>query len=572
MMSYSVDTLRHDVAHILAQAVKELFPDTKLAIGPTIVNGFYYDFYREIPFSTEDFGTIESRMHEIVDESIPFEKEIISKDDAISFFKRNNEQFKVELIQNLDGEISIYSQGSFKDLCRGPHGKSTKDVGHAFKLTKIAGAYWRGDPKREVLQRIYGTAWHTKKELDEHLFNMEEAAKRDHRKLGQELSLFHIQEEAKGGIFWHPKGYSLYRNLENWVREKIEDNGYVEVKTPQLLDQTFWEKSGHWEKFRSNMFVCQDDEDSLLALKPMNCPGHVQIFKQGIKSYRDLPLRMAEFGCCHRNEPSGSLHGLTRVRAMVQDDAHIFCTEDQIISETKSFCDLLKSMYNELGFKDINVKFADRPSIRAGDDSLWDKAENALKKASDEAGLSYEISKGEGAFYGPKLEFHLTDAIGRSWQCGTLQVDFVLPERLDATYIGEDGQKHRPVMLHRAILGSLERFLGILIEHYSGKFPIWLAPIQAVIAPITTEINDYANLVLSELKKAKLRAFVDNRNEKITYKVREHSLQKIPYILVVGKKEAADNTVSIRALGSDKNETMKLDEFINLLKPQGINT
>ena len=512
-----LEVIRHDAAHVFAQAVKELYPDTQITIGPAIENGFYYDIYPKFPLSLDDLPTIEQRMHEIVDRDIAITREEWNRDDAIPFFNNMGEKFKAEIIEGIpQGQvISLYRQGEFIDLCRGPHLPTTKRVGHAFKLMKLAGAYWRGDHRNVMLQRIYGTAWATEKQLEEYLHMLEEAEKRDHRKLGAELGLFHMQEEAPGSVFWHPKGWTVYRALENFVRRRMEKAGYVEVKTPQLVDLSLWEASGHWEKFGENMFTVENDEDKVLAIKPMNCPCHVQIFKQGLKSYRDLPLRMGEFGSCHRNEPSGSLHGIMRVRSFVQDDAHIFCTPDQIISETKSFCDLLKGIYQDLGFNEFKVKFSDRPEKRAGSDELWDKAEHALKEATTAAGIEFSLNPGEGAFYGPKLEFVLKDCIGREWQCGTLQVDYCLPERLDATYVGEDGQKHRPVMLHRAILGSLERFIGVLIEHYAGKFPLWLAPVQVVVASVTTQANDYAKTIQQQLLDKGIRAELDIRNEKI---------------------------------------------------------
>lgn len=559
-----LEVIRHDAAHLFAQAIKELYPDTQITIGPAIENGFYYDIYPKTPLSIDDLPAIEKRMHDIVDQDIAIVREEWNRDDAIPFFKKMGEQFKAEIIESIpQGEvISLYRQGEFIDLCRGPHLPTTKRVGHAFKLMKLAGAYWRGDHRNVMLQRIYGTAWATQQQLDEYLHMLEEAEKRDHRKIGAELGLFHLQEEATGSVFWHPKGWTIYRTLENFVRQRIEKAGYVEVRTPQLVDRSLWEASGHWDKFGTNMYSVQADEDKVLAIKPMNCPCHVQIFKQGLKSYRDLPLRMAEFGSCHRNEPSGSLHGIMRVRSFVQDDAHIFCTPDQIISETKSFCDLLKGMYKDLGFNDFKVKFSDRPEVRAGSDELWDKAEAALKEATHAAELEYSLNPGEGAFYGPKLEFVLKDCIGREWQCGTLQVDYCLPERLDATYIGEDGQKHRPVMLHRAVLGSLERFVGVLIEHYAGKFPLWLAPIQVVVASITTEANEYAQEVLNQLHEKGIRAELDTRNEKISYKIREHSLQKIPYVYVVGKREAEEKTVAIRKLGGEQQTVLALSQAL----------
>jgi threonyl-tRNA synthetase len=564
-----LEVLRHDAAHVFAAAIKELFPETQITIGPAIENGFYYDVFREKPFTTEDFKTIEDRMTQIVKRDDAFVREEWSRNDAIQFFKNMGEHFKAEIIESIpEGQpITLYRQGDFIDLCRGPHMPSTGKVGTAFKLMKLAGAYWRGDHRNPMLQRIYGTAWATEKQLKDYLYQLEEAEKRDHRRLGAELELFHLQEEAPGSVFWHPKGWAIYRTLETFVRKRLEKDGYVEVKTPQILDRSLWEASGHWEKFRENMFTVES-EDKTLAVKPMNCPCHVQIFKQGIKSYRDLPLRMAEFGSCHRNEPSGSLHGLMRVRAFVQDDAHIFCTPDQIISETKKFCDLLQGMYQALGFHDLHVKFSDRPEKRAGSDAIWDQAEQALKEASTAAGLDYILNPGEGAFYGPKLEFVLKDTLGRHWQCGTLQVDFVLPERLDATYIGEDGKRHRPVMLHRAVLGSFERFMGVLIEHYAGKFPIWLAPTQVVVASITDEATPYAENLHAQLAEAGIRSHLDTRNEKINYKVREHSLQKVPYILVVGKREADEKTVAVRTLGGETQQVIPFTQFLKTIEQE----
>ncbi|MBI3112987.1 MAG: threonine--tRNA ligase [Rhodospirillales bacterium] len=559
----ALEILRHDCAHVMAEAVKELFPETQVTIGPAIENGFYYDFARDKPFVPEDLGRIEARMKEIVKRDEKITREVWDRDKAVKFFKDLGERYKAEIIRDLpeDEEITLYRQGDFIDLCRGPHLPSTGKLGTAFKLTKLAGAYWRGDSRNEMLQRIYGTCWADDKQLKAYLTMLEEAEKRDHRRLGREMNLFHLQDVAAGAVFWHPKGWTLYRTLRNYVRRRIAANGYVEVNTPQMVDRSLWEASGHWEKFRQNMFTAEV-EDGVLALKPMNCPCHVQIFKQGITSYRDLPIRMAEFGACHRNEPSGALHGLMRVRAFVQDDAHIFCTEDQITAETRAFCTLLSSVYKDLGFEDVTVKFSDRPPMRAGSDATWDKAEAALKDATKATGLETQLNPGDGAFYGPKLDFVLRDAIGRDWQCGTLQVDFVLPERLDASYIGEDGAKHRPVMLHRAILGSFERFLGILIEHYAGKFPLWLAPVQAVVATITSDADDYAKKVLAALGDAGLRAELDVRNEKINYKVREHSLAKVPVMLVVGAKEAADGTVAVRRLGGKAQEILALKEAV----------
>lgn len=558
-----LEILRHDAAHVLAEAVKELYPETQITIGPAINNGFYYDFFRKTPFTPDDFTIIEKRMHEIVDRNESIMREEWTRSEAIQYYKDQGELFKAELIESIPGEetLSFYRQGKFVDLCRGPHLPSTGKLGKAFKLMKLAGAYWRGDHTKPMLQRIYGTAWATEQQLKDYLHMLEEAEKRDHRRLGTELGLFHIQEEAVGSVFWHPKGWTLYRGLQSFIRRRLEAHNYVEVRTPQLLDRSLWEASGHWEKFRENMFTV-DAEDKVLAIKPMNCPCHVQIFKQGIKSYRDLPLRMSEFGSCHRNESSGSLHGLMRVRAFVQDDAHIFCTPEQIVSETKAFCDLLKSIYQDLGFTEIKVRFSDRPETRAGSDELWDLAEKALIEASTAANLEYTLNPGEGAFYGPKLEFVLTDALGRDWQCGTLQVDYVLPERLDASYIGEDGKKHRPVMLHRAILGTFERFIGVFIEHCGGKFPFWLTPIQVSIATITSDANSYAEEICKTLKDHGLRAEVDLRNEKISYKIRELSVQKIPVILVVGNREADNKTVAVRHLGGEAQEVLPFEQVL----------
>ena len=563
----ALDLIRHDCAHVMAEAVTELYPETQVTIGPAIENGFYYDFYRQKPFTEGDLETIETKMHEIIDRGDPFEREVWARDEAMSHYEKIKEPFKVELIEGIpeDEPISFYRQGKFLDLCRGPHAPSTKYVGHAFKLMSVAGAYWRGDSSNPMLQRIYGTAWPDGKKLKAYLNMLEEAEKRDHRRLGRELDLFHMQEEAVGSIFWHPRGWSLYREIEAHVRRRLEDGNYREVKTPQLIDRSLWEASGHWDKFRENMFTADSEDDRTLALKPMNCPGHVQIYKQGLKSYRDLPIRMAEFGSCHRNEPSGALHGIMRVRAFTQDDAHIFCSEDQITSESITFCDLLRKIYKDFGFEDVRVKFSDRPAVRAGDDETWDRAEEALKSACEAAGLETTLNPGEGAFYGPKLEFVLRDAIGRDWQCGTLQVDFVLPERLDANYIASDGSKKRPVMLHRAILGSMERWIGILIEQYAGRFPIWLAPVQAVITTITSDNDDYACKVLEECKKVGLRAAIDSRNEKINYKIRQHSNAKIPVILVVGTKEQESETVAMRRLGGKSQEILALDDAVNTL-------
>ncbi len=578
-----VELMRHDCAHVMAQAVQELFPGTQVTIGPVIEDGFFYDFARETPFSLDDLETIEKRMHDIVGRNEPIIREVWDRAEAIAHFREIGEIYKAEIIADIPGEeaITVYRQGDWKDLCRGPHLPSTGKLGKAFKLTKLAGAYWRGDSNNEMLQRIYGTCWANEKQLKAYLTMIEEAEKRDHRKIGREMDLFHLQEEAQGSVFWHKKGYIIWQALEQYIRRRLEANGYDEVKTPQLLDRRFWEQSGHWDKFRENMFVVPDevpatDDDAevisgdadLMALKPMNCPAHVQIFKQGIKSYRDLPIRMAEFGCCHRNEAHGALHGLMRVRQMTQDDAHIFCREDQIIDEAVGFCGLVTQVYEDLGFNDVSVKLALRPDTRAGDDAVWDRAENGLRDALTAVDLEWEELPGEGAFYGPKIEYHLRDAIGRTWQCGTLQLDFVLPERLGASYIGEDGEKHMPVMLHRAVLGTLERFIGIMIESYAGKMPLWLAPQQVMVCPITTEADDYAHHVVAALKAQGLRADADTRNEKINYKVREHSVAKVPVILAVGGREAEAQTVSLRRLGSKDQEVVALDDVVTMLSEE----
>ena len=565
----AMELLRHDCAHVMAEAVQELYPNTQVTFGPAIENGFYYDFARDEPFTPEDLETIEARMREIVARDETITREVWDRAEAIAFFEGQGETYKAEHIATLaaDADISIYRQGDWLDLCTGPHLPSTGKLGGAFKLMRVSGAYWRGDARNAQLQRIYGTCWETDKQLKAHLRMLEEAEKRDHRRLGREMDLFHQQEEATGSVFWHPKGWTLYRIAESYMRRRLEAGGYVEVKTPQLIDRSLWEASGHWEKFRENMFIAEA-EDRVLAVKPMNCPGHVQIFKQGLTSYRDLPLRMAEFGSCHRNEPSGAMHGLMRVRAFTQDDAHIFCTEAQINSETVVFCELLQSIYRDFGFDEILVKLADRPPVRAGSDETWDRAEAALIEAVKAAGLDYVMNPGEGAFYGPKLEFVLKDAVGRDWQLGTHQVDFVLPERLDATYIGEDGAKHRPVMLHRAILGSFERFLAILIEHYAGRFPLWLAPLQVVVATITSDADDYAARVAADLAAAGLRVEQDLRNEKINYKVREHSLAKVPVIAVVGRREAEEETVALRRLGGKQQQVLALRDATSRLQEE----
>ena len=558
-----INTLRHDTAHVLAMAVQELFPDTQVTIGPVIENGFYYDFDRKEPFTEKDLGTIEKKMKEIVNRDEKTSFKVMSRDDAIKLFSDKGENYKVEIIKDLpeSEELKVYYHGDWFDLCKGPHLESTGKIGKAFKLTKVAGAYWRGDSNNPMLQRIYGTAWESQEELDNHLNILKEAEKRDHRKLGRELDLFHFQEEAQGSVFWHNNGWTLFRTLIDYMRKRQEEAGYEEINTPDIMDKSLWVKSGHLEKFGDNMFTTEPREDRVYALKPMNCPGGVQVYKQGLKSYRDLPLRVAEFGKVHRYEPSGALHGLMRVRAFTQDDAHIFCTEDQITEESKKVCDLVLSIYKDFGFENVSIKFSDRPEKRVGNDDVWDKSEAALREAMEATGLEYTLNPGEGAFYGPKLEFILKDAIGREWQCGTLQVDLNLPERLDATYVGEDGLKHNPVMLHRALFGSLERFIGILIEHYAGNLPIWLSPVQAVVAPITSDINEYAESVFSSLKNNGIRVEKDLRNEKISYKIRENSLKKIPYQLILGKNEMEDNTVTLREFGNDKQEKIKFEKL-----------
>ena len=552
--------------------MQELYPETQVTVGPNVEDGFYYDFAREEPFSLDDLAKIEDRMRQIVDRDEKITREVWDRDEAIAHFESVGEKYKAQIIRDIPGSepITVYRQGAWKDLCRGPHLPSTKHVGKAFKLTKLAGAYWRGDQKNAQLQRIYGTAWTKPEDLDAYLKRIEEAEKRDHRKLGQLMDLFHIQEEGKGMIFWHPKGWTLYRLLQNYVRRRVEGAGYQEVKTPQILDHSLWLRSGHWDKFRAGMFVCETDEGEILAVKPMNCPGHIQIFNHGQRSYRELPMRLAEFDGLHRNESSGSLHGTMRVRGLAQDDGHIFCTEDQIEAESKDFIELLKLIYDELGVELHSVKLALRPDMRFGSDEVWDVAEAKLERAARAAGVDVELVPGEGAFYGPKLEFHLRDAIGRTWQCGTLQLDYVLPERLDATYIAEDGQKHRPVMLHRAILGSLERFIGILIEHHAGAFPLWLAPTQVVVATITSDADDYAHEVAVALRKAGLRVETDLRNEKVGYKVREHSVAKVPVIAVVGRREAEEGKVALRRFGSDGQQILTLDEAKAMLVTEAL--
>ncbi len=566
----ALPVLRHDAAHVMAEAVQDLYPGTQVTIGPAIENGFYYDFHREEPFTPDDLARIEARMAEIVKADKPFVRQEVSRDDARARFADMGERFKLELLDAIpEGEpVSLYHQDGWFDLCRGPHGPSTGRIG-AFKLTKLAGAYWRGDARNPQLQRIYGTAFANRKDLDAYLHQLEEAERRDHRRIGREMDLFHVQEEAPGSVFWHPHGWTLWRQVEGYIRRRLDGTGYVEVKTPQLVDKVLWERSGHADKFGSDMFFLEADKRTY-ALKPMNCPCHVQVFNQHLHSYRDLPLRMAEFGSCYRNEPSGALHGIMRVRAFTQDDAHIFCTPEQITPESVAFVELLRSVYRDFGFEDVRVKFSDRPPTRAGSDEVWDQAESALWEAVRAAGLETTLNPGEGAFYGPKLEFVLRDAIGRDWQCGTLQVDFVLPERLGAAYIGADGAKHTPVMLHRAILGSLERFIGVLIEHYAGRLPLWLAPVQAVVATITNEADDYAREVAKALAAAGVRVEADVRADKIGYKVREHSLKKVPLLIAVGGKERAERTVSLRRLGSNAQEAMSLDDVVTLCQRESM--
>ena len=572
-----IEIMRHTLtAQVLARAIKNLYPNSKLAIGPTIEDGFYYDVESDEVISSDDLIKIEDEMRRIIKTKSAITKKLVSKSEALKIFKSKKESYKEIIINESDqmDSFQLYFQDdeNFVDLCRGPHLPSLSFIG-AFKLTKVAGAYWKGDSKNSMLTRIYGTAFNNDKDLQNHLDNIEEALKRDHRKIGKEMNLFHFQDEAPGMVFWHPNGWTIYRNLRNFVRDKLQSNGYIEVNTPQVIDRKLWEASGHWDKYRENMFITEIDEEHanekrINALKPMNCPGHVQIYNQGIKSYKDLPLKYAEFGLCHRYEPSGTMHGLMRVRAFTQDDGHIFCTEDQIESETKLFIDFLSEIYADLGFTKFDIKLSTRPEMRVGSDKTWDKAEEALESAINNLGHPYRIDHGDGAFYGPKLDFVLTDAIGREWQCGTFQLDFNLAERLDAQYVGEDGKKHFPVMIHRAVLGSFERFIGILIENYAGKLPLWLAPIQIMIAPIISDANDYADTVKKEFVNNGFRVEIDKRNEKISYKVREHSLSKIPYILALGKKEIADNTVNVRKIGSKDTNTMKIKDFLNELKTE----
>jgi len=568
---YALELIRHDSAHCMAMAVQELFPGTQVTIGPVIENGFYYDFARDEPFSDSDLEKIEKKMQEIIDKDPQTTREVWDRDKAIEHFKEIGEHYKAEIIESIPKgeELSVYFHGDWHDLCRGPHLPSLGKIGKAFKLMKVAGAYWRGDSNNKMLQRIYGTCWKTKKDLEDYLHRIEEAEKRDHRKLGKSLDLFHFQEESPGAVFWHQKGWSLFQSLVGFMRDRQTEAGYLEVNTPEMLDKTLWEKSGHWEKFQEHMYTTDADEKTF-AIKPMNCPGHVQVFNQGLKSYKDLPLKISEFGKVHRYEPSGALHGLMRVRAFTQDDAHIFCTEEQITEESLKVTNLILNIYKAFGFENVKLKFSDRPEKRVGDDAIWDKSEKALLEAIKASGLKYEINKGEGAFYGPKIEFVLIDAIGRDWQCGTLQVDFNLPGRLGASYVATDGNKKIPVMLHRAMFGSLERFIGILIEHHAGKFPLWLSPEQVAVLPISSEQNDYADKVKLALEKNGLRSIIDNRNEKINYKIREHSVSKIPILMICGAKEVQNNTITIRRLGEEKQQTINLDEAISDLLSQSV--
>ena len=565
-----LELLRHDAAHVMAEAVKELYADTQVTIGPAIENGFYYDFAREEPFTPEDLEAIEVRMREIVDRDEAIVRETWNRDEAVQFFTEQGELYKAEIIASIpvDETITLYRQGEFIDLCRGPHLPSTGRLGQAFKLTKLAGAYWRGDSRNAMLQRIYGTAWASEKELKQYLHRLEEAERRDHRRLGRQMDLFHFQEEAVGAAFWHPKGWTLFQTLVDYMRTRQTEAGYREVNTPELMDRVLWEASGHWETFGENMFTSRTEDERVYVIKPMNCPGHVQIFKNDLRSYRELPFRLAEFGKVHRYEPSGSLHGLMRVRAFTQDDAHIFCTEEQITAETGAVCKLLLNIYHDLGFDDVVIKYADRPEQRIGDDAVWDRAEKALQDAMQSLNLEYAYNPGEGAFYGPKIEFVLRDAIGREWQCGTLQVDLNMPGRLGATYVGEDGGRHTPVLLHRAIFGSLERFIAILLEHYAGNLPFWLSPLQIVIATITSAGDEYAREVLEKMRAANLRVELDLRNEKINYKVREHSLAKAPVIIAVGNREVEKRTVSVRRLGQKGQTVMPLDEAITVFSAE----
>ena len=568
-----IEILRHDAAHVMAESVKTLYPDVQVTIGPPIENGFYYDFSKKVPFTPEDLNKIEKKMLEIINKNESFEREVWDRKKAINYFKDQGEIYKTEIIKDIPNkdEISIYKQGKFLDLCKGPHSPSTGKIGKFFKLIKLAGAYWRGDSNNEMLQRIYGTAWTTKNDLDNYLQILEEAGKRDHRKLGREMDLFHFQEESPGSIFWHNKGWDVFMRLQNYLRKKQSEAGYEEINTPDILDKSLWEKSGHWEKFKENMFTISTEDKRVFALKPMNCPGCIQVFNQGIKSYKDLPIKISEFGKVHRYEHSGAVHGMMRVRSFTQDDAHIFCTEDQITHECIELTNLILEIYKYFGFSDIKINYADRPKKRVGEDKIWDKSERALLKAVKEAGVEYTISKGEGAFYGPKIDFVLKDAINREWQCGTVQVDFNLPERLNANYINEKGEKQKPVLIHRAVFGSLERFLGILIEHYNGKFPFWLAPTQVTICTITEKFNNFGKEVYKKLTELGIKVEFDSRNEKINYKIREHSHKKVPIILIIGEKEKKENSVTVRELSIENQSFLELDKAIEYIKKKNLN-
>ena len=568
-----IEILRHDAAHVMAESVKTLYPDVQVTIGPPIENGFYYDFSKKVPFTPEDLNKIEKKMLEIINKNESFEREVWDRKKAINYFKDQGEIYKTEIIKDIPNkdEISIYKQGKFLDLCKGPHSPSTGKIGKFFKLIKLAGAYWRGDSNNEMLQRIYGTAWTTKNDLDNYLQILEEAGKRDHRKLGREMDLFHFQEESPGSIFWHNKGWDVFMRLQNYLRKKQSEAGYEEINTPDILDKSLWEKSGHWEKFKENMFTINTEDKRVFALKPMNCPGCIQVFNQGIKSYKDLPIKISEFGKVHRYEHSGAVHGMMRVRSFTQDDAHIFCTEDQITHECIEVTNLILEVYKDFGFSNIKINYADRPKKRVGEDKIWDKSEKALLKAVKEAGVEYTISKGEGAFYGPKIDFVLKDAINREWQCGTVQVDFNLPERLNANYINEKGEKQKPVLIHRAVFGSLERFLGILIEHYNGKFPFWLAPTQVTICTITEKFNNFGKEVYKKLTELGIKVEFDSRNEKINYKIREHSHKKVPIILIIGEKEKKENSVTVRELSIENQSFLELDKAIEYIKKKNLN-
>ena len=567
-----IEIIRHDAAHVMAEAVKELYPDVQVTIGPPIENGFYYDFSKKEPFKPEDLTKIEKKMSEIIDKNETFIREVWDRKKAIKYFQDHGENYKKQIIEGIPNnqELSIYKQGKFLDLCKGPHSPSTGRVGKFFKLIKLAGAYWRGNSDNEMLQRIYGTAWNSKKDLDNYLQILEETDKRDHRKLGRTMDLFHFQEESPGSIFWHKKGWDVFNTLQNYLRQKQSDSGYQEINTPDMLDRSLWEKSGHWEKFKENMFTVETEDDRIFALKPMNCPGCIQVFNQGIKSYKDLPIKISEFGKVHRYEPSGAVHGLMRVRSFTQDDAHIFCTEEQITNECINLTKLILDIYEDFGFSNVKINYADRPQKRVGDDKIWDKSEEALLKAIKKTNIEYKINKGEGAFYGPKIEFVLRDSINREWQCGTVQVDLNLPQRLNANYIDEKGNKQKPVLIHRALFGSLERFIGILIEHYEGKFPFWLAPVQVVICPITDKFNSYAESIYKKINNLGFKIEFDNRNEKINYKIRDHSHKKVPILFIVGEKEKKSNSVSIRELSVEKQKVLDVKKAIEFLEKKNL--